>query len=58
MIVLWITLAYLAVLVFAACVGAGLRSARESQTRPVPRVEQVRDQQLDIEPALKREVGR
>lgn len=53
----WILLAAIAYVALGSFIGSVLRSAREQQTTPVqPTVEVVRDEQLDITPALRREV--
>lgn len=50
----WIILAVIAYLALGVYVGSALRSARKAQTRPVAPVQQVRDEKLDITPALRR----
>lgn len=47
-------LAYLALFVIGSWVGSVLRGTHGTQARPAPRVEVVRDEQLDISAAIKR----
>lgn len=55
----WIIAGALAYLALGAFVGSGLRTARETQTRPMPPVERVdQDRPLDITPALERDSAR